>query len=175
MRPTGTVGVLLGAVLLACLAVVFAGAVARAEMRLPTPAPPPPTSDAGPPTPTPTRYPTPAALPTPVLSRRDALAGTTGEMMRVGVLRVDRKEIKLLTLGEWEQARGGRAAADPATPIWVVVIWGDFLIGGPPGAPSQHGEWAGTVYLAQTGSVLYQFAGPALAAWDALPDRDGGH
>jgi hypothetical protein len=139
----------------------------------PTPLPAP--TVAGPPTPTPTRYPTPHAVPTPAVSRQDALAQTRGTTFRVTPLRIDRKEAKLMTLGEWMQAGGsGLGGVDPATPVWVVVVWGDFLIGGPLGAPPRHGNWGGRVIQAQTGASFGDFAGPALASWSALPDRDPG-
>jgi hypothetical protein len=51
------------------------------------------------------------------------------------VIRVDRKEARLMTLAEWEQTGGSRTPGAESQLVWVVGLWGEYEVMPPFNAP----------------------------------------
>jgi hypothetical protein len=120
--------------------------------------------------PTATAFPTPASLAGVAVTRAQALDRLqVGSGWRTALLRVDRKEAKLMARGELEQTQGMRSyQADLTAPVWVVLARG--LVELPHGYADP--GWAFAVVDARSGDAFGTGAGPGQPTWwDALPDR----
>ena len=170
------------------LALLFAWTVGCAAPPPPTPVPP---SAPDPTLPAPTAIAVSSSLaaaasPTVagLISRQQALdwlrlipPGTEIAGGRVDFFRIDRKEARLATWGEWRRLDAevhGPPDVDRAAPVWVVVAQGEMLRKPKPGTPDVN--VGGVVLAARSGQVLASFALPRPwpAYWDQLPDRSGG-
>jgi hypothetical protein len=149
-----------------------ASPLGTAAPRFPSPHPTEPTAAARTAPPTMTPYPTPAVVPTPKVSRQEALdrvqAGRPNSM-RTTVLRIDRKEARLVTVADLWAAEGSWWRDDPHRLVWIVGVTGEVSVDGPVG--SQTGAWAANTFDALTGEALSGGGGgsvPAPAAGSEL-------